>query len=406
MKRNRRNNGAMMALALGFSSLFAFAGCSSKTDEPFENQLRTSLETAQPGDIIEIPAGQFSFDRSLVLSTDNVTIKGAGMEETILSFKNQVAGAEGISVSASDFTIENLAIEDTIGDALKINEGDNITVRGVRTEWTNGPDVNNGAYGIYPVQTTNTLLEGNVAIAASDAGIYVGQSRNVIVRNNTAEYNVAGIEIENTIGADVYGNKAINNTGGILVFNMPSIPQRGHSTRVYDNDVNQNNTENFAAPGTAVSGVPSGSGIMVNSNDQVEIFSNRIADNNTANIVISSYFSANFAGQRELADEFDPYPEAIYIYDNQFQGGGTDPGFEYLQEIKQALYGADGAFPDVIWDGIINPNNDENVKTICIMEEGAELLNIDAGNEFKNAGVNTSSHRCELPKLEAINLSS
>ena len=147
------------------------------------------------------------------------------MEETILSFKNQVAGAEGISVSASDFTIENLAIEDTIGDALKINEGDNIIVRGVRTEWTNGPDVNNGAYGIYPVQTTNTLLEGNVAIAASDAGIYVGQSRNVIVRNNTAEYNVAGIEIENTIGADVYGNKAINNTGGILVFNMPSIPQ-------------------------------------------------------------------------------------------------------------------------------------------------------------------------------------
>ena len=404
MKRNRRNNGAMMALALGFSSLFA--GCSSKTDEPFENQLRKSLETAQPGDIIEIPAGQFSFDRSLVLSTDNVTIKGAGMEETILSFKNQVAGAEGISVSASDFTIENLAIEDTIGDALKINEGNNIIVRGVRTEWTNGPDVKNGAYGIYPVQTTNTLLEGNVAIAASDAGIYVGQSRNVIVRNNTAEYNVAGIEIENTIGADVYGNKAINNTGGILVFNMPSIPQRGHSTRVYDNDVNKNNTENFAAPGTAVSGVPSGSGIMVNSNDQVEIFNNRIADNNTANIVISSYFSANFAGQRELADEFDPYPEAIYIYENQFQGGGNDPGFEYLQEIKQELYGDDGAFPDVIWDGIINPNNDENVKTICIMEEGAELLNIDAGNEFKNAGVNTSSHRCELPKLEAINLSS
>ncbi len=404
MKRNRRNNGAMMALALGFSSLFA--GCSSKTDEPFESQLRKSLETAQPGDIIEIPAGQFSFDRSLVLSTDNVTIKGAGMEETILSFKNQVAGAEGISVSASDFTIENLAIEDTIGDALKINEGHNIIVRGVRTEWTNGPDVKNGAYGIYPVQTTNTLLEGNVAIAASDAGIYVGQSRNVIVRNNTAEYNVAGIEIENTIGADVYGNKAINNTGGILVFNMPSIPQRGHSTRVYDNDVNQNNTENFAAPGTAVSGVPSGSGIMVNSNDQVEIFSNRIADNNTANIVISSYFSANFAGQRELADEFDPYPEAIYIYENQFQGGGNDPGFEYLQEIKQDLYGDDGAFPDVIWDGIINPNNDENVKTICIMEEGVELINIDAVNELKNAGVNMSSHRCELPKLEAINLSS
>ena len=41
MKRNQRYNGVMMALALGFSSIFA--GCSPKTDEPFENQLRKSL---------------------------------------------------------------------------------------------------------------------------------------------------------------------------------------------------------------------------------------------------------------------------------------------------------------------------------------------------------------------------
>jgi len=46
------------------------------------------------------------------------------------------------------------------------------------------------------VQTENTLLEGNVAIGASDAGIYVVQSRNVFVRNNRAEFNVAGFEIE------------------------------------------------------------------------------------------------------------------------------------------------------------------------------------------------------------------
>ena len=77
-----------------------------------------------------------------------MTIRGAGMEKSILSFAGQVAGAEGLSVNASDFLIEDLAIEDTIGDALKINEGNNIVIRRVRTEWTNGPDVNNGAYGI------------------------------------------------------------------------------------------------------------------------------------------------------------------------------------------------------------------------------------------------------------------
>lgn len=274
-------------LVLGF-------GCAEQT--PFEQRFRSALETAQPGDVIEIPAGTFTFDRSLIMNTDGVTIRGQGMDNSVLSFKGQLAGAEGLSVSASDFTIEDLAIEDTVGDALKINEGSNIVIRRVRTEWTNGPDVNNGAYGIYPVQTTNVLIEDNVAIAASDAGIYVGQSEQIVIRGNRAEFNVAGIEVENSVGADVYNNTAVSNTGGILVFNMPGIPKRGYSTRVFNNDVHQNNTANFAAPGTAVSGVPAGSGIMVNSNDEVEIFNNRISGNQTANIVLSSYFSANYAG--------------------------------------------------------------------------------------------------------------
>ena len=373
-------------------------------DKNYADELRQALELAKPGDVIEIPAGTFNFNRSLVLNTDDITIRGAGMDQSILSFKGQVAGAEGLSVSASNFLIEDLAIEDTIGDALKVNEGDNITIRRVRTEWTNGPDVNNGAYGIYPVQTTNTLVEGAVAIGASDAGIYVGQSRNVVVRNTRAEYNVAGIEIENTINADVYNNVATNNTGGILVFNMPQIPQRGHSTRVYDNDVFANNTENFAAPGTAVSGVPKGSGVIINSNDNVEIFANRISDNDTANILVSSYFSANYAGQKELAESFDPYPENIFIYDNEISGGGSKPGSDYLVAVRDAVYGADGAYPDIIWDGITNPEKDPTVAVICVSNGAAELLSIDAANEFANPSVNMAAHACEVEKLTPVTL--
>lgn len=387
------------------------AGCGeqpaqSPTDPAagYPEQLRAALETAEPGDVIEIPEGTFNFKRGLVLNTDGVTIRGAGMDKSILSFAGQVAGAEGLSVNASDFLIEDLAIEDTIGDALKINEGNNIVIRRVRTEWTNGPDVSNGAYGIYPVQTTNTLVEGSVAIAASDAGIYVGQSRNVVVRHNKASFNVAGIEIENTIGADVYENEAVDNTGGILVFNMPQIPQRGHSTRVYNNQVHNNNTRNFAAPGTAVSGVPPGSGIIVNSNDRVEIFDNDVTNNNTANVVLSSYFSANYAGQKELAEEFDPYPEEIYIYDNRFDGGGTAPGSDYLVQLRDAVYGADGAFPDIIWDGIVNPDKPEDLAVICVRNGEAELLDIDTANGFANPRVDMQSHSCDVEKLEPIQL--
>ncbi|XOV82264.1 MAG: parallel beta-helix domain-containing protein [bacterium] len=371
----------------------------------FVTTFRQALETAQPGDVIDVPAGTFTFKRSLVLNTDNVTIRGAGMDQSILSFRDQIAGAEGLSVSASNFLIEDLAIEDTVGDALKINEGDNITIRRVRTEWTNGPDVNNGAYGIYPVQTTNVLVEENVAIAASDAGIYVGQSQNVVVRNNRAQYNVAGIEIENTINADVYDNVATNNTGGILVFNMPQIPQRGHSTRVYKNEVHNNNTANFAAPGTAVSGVPAGSGVIINSNDKVEIFDNNISNNNTANILISSYFSANYAGQRELAENFDPYPEDIFIYGNVFEGGGQAPGTDALAQIRNAVYGADGEFPDIIWDGIVSPTLTEGQAVICVQNGDVEVLNIDTANEFANPSVNMALHDCTVEKLSAVTLS-
>ena len=387
---------AMLAIALL---------CACAEQVPFEETFRVALETAQPGDVVEIPEGVFSFDRSLIMNTDGVTIRGQGMDKSVLSFKGQLAGAEGLSVSASDFTIEDLAIEDAIGDALKINEGNNIVIRRVRTEWTNGPDVNNGAYGIYPVQTTNVLIEDNVAIAASDAGIYVGQSEQIIVRGNRAEYNVAGIEVENSVGADVYNKIAVANTGGILVFNMPGIPKRGYGTRVFDNDVSNNNTANFAAPGTAVSGVPAGSGIMVNSNDNVEIFNNRMSGNDTANIVISSYFSANYAGQREVAAEFDPYPELIYIYDNEMSDSGSQPGMDYLVKLRDAIFGPEGAFPDIIWDGVIDPNKPEGREVICVDNGDAKLLSIDASNEFANPTVDMTPYQCQIEKLTPIELS-
>ena len=178
------------------------------------------------------------------------------MDKTILDFKNQEAGAEGLFVSSNDVVLEDFAIIDTKGNAMKAHTTDNLTIRRVRTEWTGGPKSTNGAYGLYPVSSTNVLIEESVAIGASDAGIYVGQSENVIIRNNRAEYNVAGIEIENCHGAEAYGNVATNNTGGFLVFDLPDLPvQRGRDIRVHDNRIFNNNTPNFAPEGNIVAGL-------------------------------------------------------------------------------------------------------------------------------------------------------
>lgn len=384
------------------------SACEQQTNEEaaapadVEEQVRLQLETAGPGTVVTIPEGVHQFARSLTLNRDGVTIRGAGMDRTVLSFKGQVAGAEGLLVSANDFTIEDLAIEDTVGDALKINEGRNIIVRRVRTEWTRGPDSRNGAYGIYPVQTENTLIEDSVAIGASDAGIYVGQSRNVIVRSNRAEFNVAGIEIENTVGADVYDNVAVNNTGGVLVFNMPDLPQDGHSTRVFRNEISGNNTANFGAPGSAVAGVPAGSGVLINANDRVEVFENVIGDNSTANIIISSYFSAGYSEERTPVPTFDPYPETIYIYANVFSPGGDAPGRQDLDELRVAAFGEQGRLPDILWDGLRNPEKMDEAFAICVDNGEAVVFNIDAGNEYQNPGVDMAAHACAHAKLSEI----
>ena len=372
-----------------------------------ETNLQEALLDAQPGDVIEIPAGTFSFERSLSLDVDGVTIRGAGMDETILSFADQVAGAEGLLVSASDFTIEDLAIEDTVGDTLKVNEGDNITIRGVRTEWTGDYSVENGAYGIYPVQTTNVLIEDSVAIGASDAGIYVGQSNNVVVRNNRAEFNVAGIEIENTIGADVYGNLATNNTGGILVFNLPGLSQIGEGTRIYDNEVVANNTENFSQPGSVVSVVPAGSGVILLANDRVEVFGNTLTDNRSSNVVIAAGGTVDITGEDD--PNFDSYPEGIAIYDNEISGGGDEPD-SIIAALQPIVLPDGGNVPGIVWDGAVDETKlvDGTVvaeNRICIQQPGVEVLNADAANGFAAPSiVPAEAYECTLEPLAPVEL--
>jgi parallel beta-helix repeat protein len=252
------------------------------------------------------------------------------------------------------------------------------------------------------------LLESNVVIGSSDAGVYVGQSKNVVVRNNRAEYNVAGIEIENTFDADVYDNVATNNTGGILVFNMPNLSQPGARTRVFRNKVYDNNTKNFGVPGTAVAGIPAGSGIVINANDEVEIFDNEITGNKTGNIIIASVFSTELSKDGMSAD-FDPYPESIYIYGNRMADGGKNPDGLEFQALKLAMFGPTGALPDILWDGYVDAGKSVDGVLpaglrICVKNDGAEVLNLDGPNGNKAPRLAAVDHDCDLEKLPEVAL--
>lgn len=368
-------------------------------DPEFEKTLQQKLLDAKPGSVVTIPAGKYRLSRSLSLTADGVTVKGAGMDKSVLSFAAATSGAEGMLVTGNDFTIQDVAIEDTKGDALKVNGVKNTVIRRVRAEWTGGSKTTNGAYGLYPVQVTNVLIEGSVVKGASDAGIYVGQSNNVIVRNNRAQGNVAGIEIENSSHADVYGNTATDNAGGILVFNMPNLPVPGAKTRVYRNMIVANNHANFGAKGSAVSSVPPGSGAIVNSNDEVEIFDNELKDNKTANVIISSYYSTGFDTKRGIAAAYDPYPENIYVTGNRFSGGGDDPGGRFTP-MKQL---AGGRLPDVLWDGYVNPKR-AGSPGICVQNGAAKTLNADGPGKFAQARIDATVNCAPSSRLPTIAL--
>ena len=307
-------------------------------------RLQTALLEARPGDTVRIAACRYDLTDGLSLDVDGVTVTGDGPDATILSFRGQKGSGEGLLITSDRVTVKDLAVEDTRGDGIKSKGADDIRYLNLRVEWTGGPKETNGAYGVYPVSSSRVLIDGVLVRGASDAGIYVGQSKHIIVRNSRAEFNVAGIEIENSMFADVHDNVATRNTGGVLIFDLPNLPQMGgHSTRIFRNRVVDNDTPNFAPKGNIVASVPTGTGVMVMANRNVHVFDNDISGNQSAGVLLVSYTQAY--------DDpaYNPLPRDIVVRDNRIGRNGWDPRFPGGPEIARAL---GGPLPPVVWDGV------------------------------------------------------
>lgn len=381
--------------------LIWISGCKPATppsvsDTSFTRKLQEQLILADSGSIIEIPEGLFRFDRSLSLDgIDHVTIRGAGRDKSILSFQGQKDGAEGMLIKANHIVLEGFTIQDSEGDALKIQDSRHVTIRDIRTTWTQGAKPANGGYGIYPVACENVIVEACEASYASDAGIYVGQSNQVIMRNNLAHHNVAGIEIENSRDVEAYDNIAESNTGGILIFDMPGLPQaNGARVKVYNNISRDNNFQNFAPEGGVVATLPPGSGMVIIAHRDVEVFNNEFSGYKTLGLaVISWYFT-----ERPFNTEngYDPYYENIFVHDNVFSRKKAIPDLsrEFGQMVN-ALF--PGRPQDIIIDGIFNPDR-KGIKPVCFRNNGAEL-------RFTNLNAEEATGISDLERLLDHNMS-
>ena len=380
-------------------------------------QITELINSAEDGGTVYFPEGRWELRSTIKFSRNNIRIKGAGIGKTVLDFRNQVIpehkeeeGEEGehehpvlgagIYASGENIKIEDLEIVDTKGDAIRVENCRNIEIRRVKTWWRCGACSENGDYGIYPVKCVGVLIEESVASGAADAGIYVGQATDAVIRKNIAYLNVAGIEVENTHNAEVYDNVAYNNTGGILIFSLPglSVPDT-KNVKVYSNTITQNNTGNFANEGI-VQIVPKGLGMLVMAAQNVDVYQNKFDGNDTIHIAITSYY---LTGNTAPAGYF-PLPKDVRIYDNEFGEGGKNPDKDNKVASELSFYlQARGLnrMPDILYDGVIPPgtNLSDNPMNIChknnrkIAEDGDEILVVslewgDDPNIPKNAYIN------------------
>lgn len=400
-------------------TIFLFTACQDTAStagpqimkaEEVVSQLQKRLIQAKAGEQILLPAGTFSFKRALSFNdTPDVTIKGAGKGKTILSFKGQIEGAEGLIVKgAKNITLEGFTVADSKGDAIKVQACENVILRELETTWTGGKKSTNGAYGLYPVNSKNVLMEHCLASFASDAGIYVGQSTNVVVRNNYAHDNVAGIEIENTINGEVYDNIAKNNTGGMMIFDMPDLPQaNGDRIKFYNNLMENNNGENFAPPGIVVGTLPPGTGMLIMAHSNIEVHNNTIRNHKTAGISIASWL---FTGTPYESKDYDPYCTNIHIHDNTIQGtqGPPDATTDF-GKLMTALF--QGQAYDIVIDGIFDPaslDDKGNPTGFCFSNNGdISFVNLNAGKGMTPAEMIKNMKKDDLTNfnctLDALN---
>jgi len=340
--------------------------------DDFQTRLMEALIEAQPGNIIELPAGEFTLNTGISLGVDNVVIRGQGHTRSILNFGAQESGGESVLVTSNNVVLQDFAVIDPPADGIKYKFSNGVTMRGMRVEWTCGPCSENGAYGIYPVQTENVLIEDSVVIGASDAGIYVGQSDKIIVRRNLASLNVAGIEIENSTNSEVYDNEAVNNTGGILVFDLPNLSREGTRTKVYNNVMRDNNTPNFAPPGSIVGVVPTGTGMLIMAFTDVEVFDNIIENNQSSAIAIVHY---DISGRPTDDVNYDGTPRRVYIHDNQIRNNAYQPSDLAAQ--LGPLFADVGGLPQIFYDGIgEQAGRFAESDRICVAEDPAVMRGI------------------------------
>ena len=389
----------------------------SKSIAQFEKRIQLDLIFAEPGDTIKIKPGSYDILGALsIVGKKNIVLKGSGINSTVLNFKNQLDGAQGLSISkCQNITLEDFSIKDAKGNAIKCQYTDGIIFRRIKTFWQRGQGDVNVSHGIFALHCHNVLLEYCVTVSATDAGIHIEQSENIIVRFSEVYNNVTGIDIENSSSVDIYGNNVHKNAAGILIYSLPDLEvKESMRVRIFDNIIKENNNDNFASVRNTIGNFLSGTGILLMATELVEVFQNTIVDNKTIGTAVVSY---SITGEKTKDTQYNPYTSSIYIHDNIYRRKSQVPALD--NKIGLVLFWHFfKIIPDIIYDGIPDPRyvgrdgTTPDSRRLCIVDNvNAKYLNLDLSKNFESwyypfiadFGIDDGECNCfqnRLPKVE------
>jgi len=292
--------------------------------------IQNAVNVANAGDTVAVYPG--TYKETVYVDKDGITLSGVIVGGEWPKLDGEGVKNDAILYSGNNVTVENFHISKYKGNGVFGQAGNNFVIR-------NNIVDDAGVYGIFPQYGKNGIISGNVLSNIADAAIYVGMSDNIDVIANEVFDSVAGIEIENTRHALVEGNYVHDNTGGILVFIMPGLPLKTtYDVIIRRNFIVNNNHPNFGAPGSAVAGIPAGSGIVIVASDDVVIEDNIITGNNSYGIG-----TTDFGFFKSNDKDVEPNPDRLVILNNVMSNNGEDaaPLIKSLMALQMTSKGPD-----------------------------------------------------------------
>jgi parallel beta-helix repeat protein len=278
--------------------------------------IQAAVNDAVSGSVIKIEPG--TYKESIEVNEASISIIGQG--QVIIENPGNEENGIKVTESADGFVLKNVTVKGFEENGVLLTGVDGFLLSNITA-------IDNEEYGLFPVHSTNGVIEKCVVTGSSDTGIYVGQSTHVEVNQNEAYANVNGIEIENCSFVAADKNHSYNNVDGILVVLLPDLEvTTSANITLTKNQVHDNNHINFANPNEGYEHlVPSGSGILVVGGNNITVEDNHVKGNNFVGIaVVSANILNALAGNPAPVNLPQPNPIAVKVISNNVMNNGAN----------------------------------------------------------------------------------